>query len=565
MQLPTPTVLSIFSFEDRTLKPELAWLRTGLVDMLIGELAGRPSLVVVQRERVDEIIREQALQVSGRVSDHSMVKIGRLIGANVVLTGRLTVVDNLLLIHAQFVSLEHGAVLGAVAAEGPLKDATNVARRLVEKVRTLLLNSQADFAPWSATDGQPNESMDFRREPLPREDKLFEALRESEHGQALNQSPTALLDVKQSYSFPSEGLQGATASSSLQNIERLIERIATGLEADLGTPFYDEINQGGMLTVPVSIRFSSTVEEVLDTGEDMPGMMSRTGEHHDTHFVMPGDEKDSSWPEATFMRRFYLRLLAQDGRTIALYSDFKKWRLANWIARDGAMIHVRRGHILKGEAKFASLTAEQSAAVSSLKMTLDRVPHERATVRIDVQTISDQKPPSGDDTPTLDMLRSRRTGLIKQEAAFSRSIAPLRALIEEVWSPPIYERPWIRGYLPSNERMSVITCVLDPLRRQIIEGPRLVRLSGEEDFDYAALSALNAVLLPWLSSHGFDSLRQSNITASHRNERSIDTSSFVKLRVQFDLRKDVPTLNLFGSKSFDSTIQPPSYPQTGRK
>ena len=75
IQLPT-TVLSIFAFEDRTRKSELTWLRTGLADMLVAELAGHSSLTIVQRERVEEIIREQALQVSGRVSDHSTVKIG---------------------------------------------------------------------------------------------------------------------------------------------------------------------------------------------------------------------------------------------------------------------------------------------------------------------------------------------------------------------------------------------------------------------------------------------------------------------------------------------------------
>ena len=71
--LPTPTVLSIFSFEDRTQMVELAWLRTGLVDMLIAELTNNPSLIIVQRERVVEIIREQAFQLSGRVTYESTV------------------------------------------------------------------------------------------------------------------------------------------------------------------------------------------------------------------------------------------------------------------------------------------------------------------------------------------------------------------------------------------------------------------------------------------------------------------------------------------------------------
>ena len=52
----------------------------------------------------------------------------------------------------------------------------------------------------------------------------------------------------------------------------------------------------------------------------------------------------------------------------------------------------------------------------------------------------------------------------------------------------------------------MIAALLDPIRRQVREEPRLVRSSGEKDFDQAALAAMRIGLELWLSAQGFDSL-----------------------------------------------------------
>jgi hypothetical protein len=43
--------------------------------------------LVVQRQRLEEVVKEQALQLSGRVADESTVRVGRLAGATVLVTG----------------------------------------------------------------------------------------------------------------------------------------------------------------------------------------------------------------------------------------------------------------------------------------------------------------------------------------------------------------------------------------------------------------------------------------------------------------------------------------------
>ena len=68
--------------------------------MLITDLSQAPGLEVVQRERLDDVIREQSLQAVGRVEEKSMVRIGRLTGATVILLGSATRVGDILRLDA---------------------------------------------------------------------------------------------------------------------------------------------------------------------------------------------------------------------------------------------------------------------------------------------------------------------------------------------------------------------------------------------------------------------------------------------------------------------------------
>ena len=557
IQLPRPTVLSIFAFEDRTRKSELAWLRTGLTDMLVAELAGHSSLTVVQRERVEEIIREQALHVSGRVSDHSTVKIGRLIGANVVMTGRLIIVDALLRIDAQFISVEEGAVLGAVTAEGPVQDGTNVARLLVAKTHALLLGGR-DESSSTPSDILATVPSDSDSERVSRKHKLFETLAELERAHAID---------SERISVPNKGgptperlspdlrLDPGPPPSETEIADRLVERLSLGLEAELGTPVYDESSRDGKtLRVPVRIRFSSSVlDNMLSALRRTEGVSLQGTENHEMEIQldMRPPTGDSLAYTHALSRRFYLRLLARDGRTIAVYSDFYRWRVSNWMAVDESTIRIRRDRVVDSEARFGGLSTEQGEAIASIRMTLDGVPKERATVRVDIQTVTDQPPSSGGEAAGSGNQPSRHVRATKLDAALSESVVPLRLLMEGAWSPPIYERPWSSGYIPTNERTSVITVLLDPIRRQVREEPRLVRSSGEKDFDRAALTAMRTGLEGWLSSQGFDSLIRAQAAPDAIHEANDRAPSVIKLRAQFQLRKDVPGLHLLAPPSLD--------------
>lgn len=138
LTFPSPLILFVSYFEDRAAQPELRWWREGLAEMLIAELSRRPDLIVIQRERVDEVIREQSLAPSGRITDETGLRIGQVLGATVLVTGRLTVPNGNVRLDARLIEIEQRTVLGTASAEGPIDHAPAVATELVERVLRLL-------------------------------------------------------------------------------------------------------------------------------------------------------------------------------------------------------------------------------------------------------------------------------------------------------------------------------------------------------------------------------------------------------------------------------------------
>src|SRR5207245_4458006 len=65
-------------------------LERGLAAMLISELSTNPQARLVDREQVQRLIEEQNLGTSGRVDAQTAARIGKLAGAQYVITGPLT-------------------------------------------------------------------------------------------------------------------------------------------------------------------------------------------------------------------------------------------------------------------------------------------------------------------------------------------------------------------------------------------------------------------------------------------------------------------------------------------
>src|SRR5205807_4381156 len=162
---PEPLVISVLYFEDRIHLREFAWARKGLADMLITDLTQAPGLEVVQRERLEVVLREQSLQAAGRIEEKTAVRIGRLTGATVILLGSATRAADTLRLDAPLLDVERGTVLGAASVDGRLEDILLLEKQLASRL-LVFLHRDSGFRMAAMSPARPGSGIaPARRKP----------------------------------------------------------------------------------------------------------------------------------------------------------------------------------------------------------------------------------------------------------------------------------------------------------------------------------------------------------------------------------------------------------------
>ena len=88
-------IIGVLKFQDET---GAMFLQGGvgraLTTMLTNELSARPSLTIVERQKLRAVLEEQNLSASGMVSAETSIRIGKLTGAQYLITGTVTAFEN---------------------------------------------------------------------------------------------------------------------------------------------------------------------------------------------------------------------------------------------------------------------------------------------------------------------------------------------------------------------------------------------------------------------------------------------------------------------------------------
>ncbi len=88
-------IIGVLKFQDET---GAMFLQGGvgraLTTMLTNELSARPTLTIVERQKLRAIVEEQNLSASGMVSAATSIQIGKLTGAQYLITGTITAFEN---------------------------------------------------------------------------------------------------------------------------------------------------------------------------------------------------------------------------------------------------------------------------------------------------------------------------------------------------------------------------------------------------------------------------------------------------------------------------------------
>jgi TolB-like protein len=128
---PVPHSLGVPPFEVNATDTNLAVLGHGLADLLTTDLARSGRLQVVDRLRLDAVLREIQLVESGRVDATTAPRVGRLVQARRLVLGSLTEMPGGgLAIDAQVADVASGEVRQAVSASAPLADILRAEKEL---------------------------------------------------------------------------------------------------------------------------------------------------------------------------------------------------------------------------------------------------------------------------------------------------------------------------------------------------------------------------------------------------------------------------------------------------
>lgn len=87
-------------------------LERTLPEMLKTELSRSPEIVVVERSKIESILKEQALAQAGVIKTEAAQEVGRLAGAEYIITGEINTIGNQLRIDAHLLKVATGQVSG---------------------------------------------------------------------------------------------------------------------------------------------------------------------------------------------------------------------------------------------------------------------------------------------------------------------------------------------------------------------------------------------------------------------------------------------------------------------
>ncbi len=128
------TTLAISYFDNNSNDTELDALKKGLADMLITDLSGMPGLNLVERSRLEDILKELKLSKSRVVDKKSAVKMGKLLAAQYLMVGGYTVSGKKMRIDARLLKVGTGKVVIAHKVNGNKDDFFAMEKELAEFV-----------------------------------------------------------------------------------------------------------------------------------------------------------------------------------------------------------------------------------------------------------------------------------------------------------------------------------------------------------------------------------------------------------------------------------------------
>jgi curli biogenesis system outer membrane secretion channel CsgG len=128
--------VAVFDFESKG--EGIADAGNKISSLIIAELFNDPNIILIERERLDSILRELELSVSKMVNEGEAVKVGKLVGAKILVIGRVYTINEELTIMVKIIATETGRVK-TETVKGPLSGKFSIiADEVAKKVHKII-------------------------------------------------------------------------------------------------------------------------------------------------------------------------------------------------------------------------------------------------------------------------------------------------------------------------------------------------------------------------------------------------------------------------------------------
>ena len=128
-QVPTVGVMDLGAFSVSL--EDASAVGRGLAAMITTELSERPEVRIVDRQQIEEVLRRQQVSVGATgISDDAAMQIGRLLGANYIVTGNAALDARRARLDLRLVDVETGGIVKSVKETGDRDDLLGLAERI---------------------------------------------------------------------------------------------------------------------------------------------------------------------------------------------------------------------------------------------------------------------------------------------------------------------------------------------------------------------------------------------------------------------------------------------------
>lgn len=160
-------VIAVLPFDNNSIGKDRAdydGIGRGMADMLITDMAQNAGITVVERERIQALLTEQNLVKSGTIDPQTAIKLGKMIGAQYMITGGfMSDGRGTYVLTARAINVERSTIVNPVRLTTKGDDVLGLMSQLSAKLNTemklpALQVGDASGAPVATPAGQPTHA-----------------------------------------------------------------------------------------------------------------------------------------------------------------------------------------------------------------------------------------------------------------------------------------------------------------------------------------------------------------------------------------------------------------------